>query len=209
MCTSELQLPSWVRTSDFRHPTSEFVVKRLASQRFVPSKIVAYWRCRIRGLTTRKIPSPVPYVERSKKVFFFLFFFYFTKLNPATFVGIKYMVDHFFLIKMKIFALKMITNWLLTFLYMNASIWLDQKLTCVWRLNVSWAFLLSSEIFVKFNCVCCFRFNWDGHRGILPRGHCMVNSCKLVQSTGDTDCTKAAIEFRPLSLLITVNSNCW
>ena len=125
-------------------------------------------------------------LREAKRFFFPFFFFYFTKLNPATFVGIKYMVDHFFLIKMKIFALKMITNWLLTFLYMNASIWLDQKLTCVWRLNVSWAFLLSSEIFVKFNCVCCFRFNWDGHRGMLPRGHCMVNSCKLVQSTGGT-----------------------
>ena len=31
--------------------------------------------------------------------------------------------------------------------------------------------------------------------------------CKLVQSTGGTDCARAAIEFRPLSLFITVNSN--
>ena len=39
------------------------------------------------------------------------------------------MVGHFFLFKIKIFVLKKIRDWLLTFRFMNASTWLDQKLT--------------------------------------------------------------------------------
>ena len=144
MCTSdELQLPSWVRTSDFRHPTSEFVVKRLASQRFVPSKIIVHWPAVVlEDWQLAKYPVPFFMLRESKRFFFLsFFFFFFTKLNPATFVGIKYMVDHLFLIKMKIFALKMITNWLLTFQYMNASTWLDLKLTL----------RLTSERFLSFS----------------------------------------------------------
>ena len=38
-------------------------------------------------------------------------------------------------------------------------------------------------------------------REMLPRA---ALRCKLVQSTGGIDCTRAAIEFRPLSLFITV-----
>ena len=41
---------------------------------------------------------------------------------------------------------------------------------------------------------CCIRFNWNGHRGMLPRA---ALRGKLVQSTGGTDCTRAAVEFRP------------
>ena len=37
---------------------------------------------------------------------------------------------------------------------------------------------------------------------VTPRG----TVCKLVQSTGGIDCTRGTIEFRPLSLFITVNS---
>ena len=42
---------------------------------------------------------------------------------------------------------------------------------------------------------CCIRFNWNGHRGMLPRA---ALRGKLVQSTGGTDFTRAAVEFRPL-----------
>ena len=38
---------------------------------------------------------------------------------------------------------------------------------------------------------CCIRFNWNGHLGMLPRAALGV---KLVQSTGGTDCTIAAVD---------------
>ena len=41
---------------------------------------------------------------------------------------------------------------------------------------------------------CCLRFNWNGHRGMLP---CAALRGKLVHSTGGTDCTRAAVEFDP------------
>ena len=39
---------------------------------------------------------------------------------------------------------------------------------------------------------------------MLPRA---ALRCELIQSTGGIDCTKAGVEFRPLSLFITVNPN--
>ena len=38
---------------------------------------------------------------------------------------------------------------------------------------------------------CCIPFNWNGHLGMLPRAALGV---KLVQSTGGTDCTIAAVD---------------
>ena len=81
----------------------------------------------------------------------------------------------------------------------------------VWRLKVPWAFLLGRfwDCF-KFDCMyiqtdiaLLFSFYLSGHRWMLL--HAALR-CKLVQSTGGIDCTRAAIEFRPLSLFITVNS---
>ena len=105
--------------------------------------------------------------------------------------------DTFFIV---IFPFKMIRNWLLT--------WLDRKLTL--RLTFE-NFLSFSAWFwdcFKFDCIyiqilpCCFSFNWNGHRGMLPRA---AMRDKLVQSTGGTDYTRAAVEFQPLSpLFITI-----
>ena len=66
---------------------------------------------------------------------------FFTKFIPTTVYGIKCTVDHLFLFKIKIFVLKMVTNWLVTFRFMNASTWLDRKLTL----------LLTSERFLSFS----------------------------------------------------------
>ena len=49
-----------------------------------------------------------------------------------------------------------------------------------------WIFVMSLE---NQELHCCIRFNWNGHRGMLPR----ALDGKLVQSTGGTDCTIAAV----------------
>ena len=96
--------------------------------------------------------------------------------------------DTFFYLTVAIFAFKMIRNWLLT--------WLDRKLTLHLTFENLHIQILS----------CCFSFNWNGHRGMLPRA---AMRDKLVQSTGGTDYTRAAVEFQPLSpLFITINLNC-
>ena len=94
----------------------------------------------------------------------------------------KCTVGHFFfLFKIKILVLKMVANWLLTFRFMNASTWLDRKLTL----------RLTSESFssfpawfwdcLKFDCIyiqilhCCFRFNWMVIVECYLARHCVVN----------------------------------
>ena len=87
------------------------------------------------------------------------------KFIPITVYGIKCTVGHFFLFKIKFFVLKMVTNWLLTFRFMNAT-WLDWKLTlCL----TSESFLSFSAWFwdcFKLDCIyiqilpCCLRCNW-------------------------------------------------
>lgn len=77
--------------------------------------------------------------------------------------------------------------------------------------RVSRAFLFSSEIVsssIAYICpgtlYCLVVFvNWNGHCGKLPRA---AFCGKLVQSIEGADCTRAAVEYRPLSLFITVNS---
>ena len=106
---------------------------------------------------------------------------FYPNFNPTTFEGIKCTVRHFFLFKIKIFAFKMIRNWLLTFRSMNASTWLDRTGLCDWRLRVSWAFLLSSEIvsssIAYISRYCLFVFVLTGMVIVecyLAR-HCVVN----------------------------------
>ena len=60
--------------------------------------------------------------------------------------NVRWATFFYFFFFFKIFVFKMIRNWLLTFLSMNASTWLDRKLTFFWRLKDSWGILLSSEI---------------------------------------------------------------
>ena len=66
---------------------------------------------------------------------------FFTKLNPKTVEWIKCMVDHFILLKIKIFTFKMTRNWLLTFGSMDTFTWLD------WKLPLH----LKSESFLSFS----------------------------------------------------------
>ena len=79
-----------------------------------------------------------------------------------------------------------------------------------------WKFLMSFSAWFwdcfKLDCIyiqiragyCLVLFvltEWSSFN-VTPRG----TVCKLVQSTGGIDCTRGTIEFRPLSLFITVNS---
>ena len=81
---------------------------------------------------------------------------------------------------------------------------------------VIWKFLMSFSAWFwdcfKLDCIyiqiragyCHVLFvltEWSSFN-VTPRG----TVCKLVQSTGGIDCTRGTIEFRPLSLFITVNS---
>ena len=128
---------------------------------------------------------------------------FFTKFNPSTVEGIKCKVGHFFLSKIKMFAFKndrkLITDFSiyeclhLTGPKVNFMFNVWEELFCLVRLHIC------------PDVPCCIRFNWNGHRGMLPRA---ALRGKLVQSTGGTDCTRAAVEFRPLWLSITVNSSC-
>ena len=76
---------------------------------------------------------------------------FFTKLNPKTVEWIKCMVDHFILLKIKIFTFKMIRTWLLTFGSKNTFTWLD------WKLSSH----LKSESFLSFSARFwdCFKFD--------------------------------------------------
>ena len=90
---------------------------------------------------------------------------------------------------------------------MNASTWLDRKLTL--RLT-SASFLSFSALFwdcFKFDCIYTSRYclvvfvltEWS------PRA---AFHCKLVQSTGGIDCTRAAIEF-PGKIVEHILIHCW
>ena len=106
---------------------------------------------------------------------------------------------NFFLFKIRIFVLKMVTIWFLTFDYLNLRLTSESFLS----------FLLGSEIvsssiaYTSRYCLVVFVLTEWSSCNVTSRG--IV--CKLVQSTGGIDCTRAAIEFRPLSLFITINSN--
>ena len=93
-----------------------------------------------------------------------------------------------FLFKTKIFVFKMIRNWSLSFRFLNASTWLDRKLTL--RLT-SESFLSFSAWFwdfFKFDCIyiqilpCCFRFNWMVIVERYFARHCrlLLLDCKIV-----------------------------
>ena len=90
----------------------------------------------------------------------------------------------------------MIRNSLLTLRFMNASTWLNRKLTL---LLTSESFLSFSAWFwdcCKFDCIyigylpCCFRFNWM----VIVECY-LARRCKLVQSTGVIDCTRGLLVF--------------
>ena len=90
-------------------------------------------------------------------------------------------MDHFFQFKKKIFVLKMVTNWLLTFRFMNASTWLDRKLTLRFTSESFLSFSAWSWDCFKFDYIyiqilpCCFRFNWMVIVECYLARHCFVN----------------------------------
>ena len=95
---------------------------------------------------------------------------------------------------------------------MNASTSLDWKLTlCLMSREflelfclVLRLFQVQLHIYVQVHLYCLVVFvNWNGHCGKLPRA---AFCGKLVQSIEGADCMRAAVEYRPLSLFITVNS---
>ena len=102
------------------------------------------------------------------------------KFIPITVYGIKCTVGHFFLFKIKFFVLKMVTNWLLTFRFMNAT-WLDWKLTlCLTSESFlsfsawSWDCFKFDYIYIQLLPFCC-RFNWMVIVECYLARHCVVN----------------------------------
>lgn len=140
---------------------------------------------------------------------------FFTKLNPTTFEGIKRWATFFYIFFKKGLCIQNAWSEKISdfsiheYLHLTAS---EVNFVCdVWKfLMLCWSNLKQSQNYKHLvlrlfqvwlhiytgTCIQilphCFRFNWNGHRG------------QLFQSTGGTDCTRAAIDFRPLSLPITL-----
>ena len=96
-------------------------------------------------------------------------------------------MGHFFPFKIKVFVFKMIRNWLLTSRFMNASTWLERKLTLH---LTSESFLSFSAWFwdcLKFDCIymqilpCCFRFNWMVIVECYLAVHCIALEALIVR----------------------------
>ena len=117
----------------------------------------------------------------------FVFFFFLQEIHSNNSLRDKCSWP-LFLFKTKIFVFKMIRNWLLSFRFLNASTWLDLKLTL--RLT-SESFLSFSAWFwdfFKFDCIyiqilpCCFRFNWMVIVERYLARHCLVNWSRQLEA---------------------------
>ena len=85
-------------------------------------------------------------------------------------------MGHFSLFKMKISILKMVTNWLLTFWFMNAFTWLTWKFLAVFCLVLK-LFQVRLHIHPDTGQIlpCCFHFNWMVIVECYLARHCFVN----------------------------------